>query len=166
MVHLLSCRHGKLIQPWHIHLSMPNTLATRLTSALHRNNYKITIIMNPWQRSMKNTREEASTRRTPPLQQNPSLTPTAHLTPLHTFPAFIDNQYWPLITKEILTNTIHTDTTKYLPPPTLKRYDTFLSPFAEQNHTSALIHLHHSSNPTFNPLTPPFISSDIILRWF
>ena len=115
---------------------------------------------------MKNTSEDASLRRTPPLQHNPSLASRAHLTPLHTFTSVTDNQYWPLNTKEILTNTILTNTTKYSPPPTLKRYDAFLSPFAEHNHTSALIHIHHSSNPTFNPLTPPFITSDLILPSF
>ena len=46
------------------------------------------------------------------------------------------------------------------------RYVAFLSPFTEHNQTSALIHVHRSSNPTFNPFNPPFLESDIILLWF
>ena len=157
MVHLLSCRHPP---------PCPTHQSTRLTSALHRTNNKIIILMNSWHRSTKNTSEEASMRRTPPLQHNPSLAPRAYVTPLHTFPAFTDNRFWPLTTKEILTNSILTTTTKYLPPPTLMRYAAFLSPFSEHNHTSALIHVHHSSNPTFNSFKPLFFTSDIILRSF
>ena len=38
---------------------------------------------------------------------------------------------------------------------TLHRDMAFLSPFTEHNHTSDLVHIHHSLNPTINPLKPP-----------
>ena len=89
MVHLLSYTHP---QP------CPTRQSTRYTSSLHRNSNKIIIIMNSWHRSMKNTEEEPSLRRTAPLQDYPSLARRAHLTPLRTFTAFTDNQYRPLTT--------------------------------------------------------------------
>ena len=140
---------------WSTHPS-PYTphLSTRLTSSLHP---------DIWETRIQNTWEESRMRITPTLQYNPSLAPRAQLTPLHTIPPFTDNQYRPQSTKEIVTNTILTTTTRYLPPPTLMRYVAFLSPFTENNHTSALVHIDHSLNPTLNQIYPRFISSELIL---
>ena len=57
-------------------------------------------------------------------------------------------------------------TTQHYLRPTLMRYAAFHSPFTDQNPTRAVVHFHHSSNPTFNPFNPPFIKSDLILRSF